>query len=63
MTDIYKEHSLSKDKKAGGLFKQLILCLGLGILLFVFCLFASGIFFTGIVVQNTNSAIKDNSHK
>jgi hypothetical protein len=38
--------------------KQLILTIGLGIALLVFALFASGIFFTGVVVQTTNSAIK-----
>jgi hypothetical protein len=37
--------------------------MGLGIALLVFALFASGIFFTGAVVQNTNGAIKDNAHK
>jgi hypothetical protein len=52
-----------ENKKAGGLIKQLILAIGLGIALLVFALFASGIFFTGAVVQTTNSAIKDNAHK
>lgn len=58
-----KEDSFTKDKKADGLIKQLVLTMGLGIALLVFALFASGIFFTGAVVQNTNSAIKDNAHK
>lgn len=44
-------------------FNNVILSIGLGIAMFVFALFASGIFFTGIVVQNTNSAIKDNVNK
>ena len=43
--------------------RQLILTIGLAIALLVFALLASGIFFTGVVVQNTNSAIKDNAHK
>ena len=43
--------------------RQLILTIGLAIALLVFALFASGIFFTGVVVQNTNSAIKDIAHK
>jgi hypothetical protein len=51
-----------KNKKAGGLIKQLILIIGLAIALLVLALFASGIFFTGAVVQSTNSAIKDNTH-
>ena len=58
-----KEDSFTKDKKADGLIKQLVLTMGLGIALLVFALFASGIFFTGAVVQNTNSAIKDSAHK
>jgi hypothetical protein len=53
----------SKDKKAGGLIKRLILTVGLGIALLVFALFASGIFFTGVVVQTTNSAIKVTGNK
>ena len=52
-----------ENKKADGLIKQLILAIGLGIALLVFALFASGIFFTGVIVQNTNSAIKDNARK
>lgn len=55
--------SFSKDKKPDGLIKQLIISFGVGIALLVFALFASGIFFTGAVVQSTNSAIKDNAHK
>jgi hypothetical protein len=58
-----KEDSFSKDKKTDGLIKQLILSMGVGIALLVFALFASGIFFTGAVVQNTNSAFKDSAHK
>jgi hypothetical protein len=54
---------MNRFKKADGLIKQLILSVGLGIALVVFALFASGIFFTGVVVQNTNGAIKDNAHK
>jgi hypothetical protein len=45
------------------LIKQLILTIGLGIALLVFALFASGIFFTGVVVQSTNGAIKDYARK
>jgi hypothetical protein len=56
-------YQMIENKKAGGLIKQLILAIGLGIALLVFALFASGIFFTGAVVQTTNSAIKDNAHK
>jgi hypothetical protein len=41
------------------IYKQLILSIGLGIALLVFALLASGIFFTGAVVQGTNGAIKD----
>ena len=52
-----------ENKKTDGLIKQLILSIGLGIALLVVALLASGIFFTGVVVQNTNSAIKDNAHK
>ena len=58
-----KEDTFSKDKKADGLIKQLILSIGLGVALLVFALFASGIFFTGAVVQSTNGAIKDYAHK
>jgi hypothetical protein len=64
MNEYIKEDTFSKDKKAGGLIKQLILTVGLGITLLVVALFASGIFLTGAaVVQSTNSAIKDNAHK
>ena len=63
MNKYNKEDSCSKDKKADGLIKQLILSIGLGIALLVFALFASGIFFTGAVVQSTNGAIKDNARK
>jgi len=59
----YKEDRFSKDKKAGGLIKQLILTIGLGIALLVFALLASGIFFTGVVVQTTTGAIKDTANK
>jgi hypothetical protein len=52
-----------KNKKTGGLIKQLILTIGLGIALLVFALLASGIFFTGAVVQSTNGANKDNASK
>ena len=58
-----KEDSCSNDKKTDGLVKQLILSIGLGIALFVFMLFASGIFFTGAVVQGMHGATKTNSHK
>ena len=63
MNKYKKENSFSKDKKTGGLIKQLILTIGLGIALLVFALFASGIFFTGAVVQSMNSDIKENVHK
>lgn len=63
MNKYIKEDSFSKDKKTGGLIKQLILTIGLGVALLVFALFASGIFFTGAVVQRMNSDIKDNVHK
>ena len=63
MNGFKKKDSLSQDKKVDGLIKQLILSIGLGIALLVFALFASGIFFTGAVVQNMNGAIKDNAHK
>lgn len=59
----YKEDRFSKDKKAGDLIKQLILTIGLGIALLVFALLASGIFFTGVVVQTTTGAIKDTANK
>jgi hypothetical protein len=51
-----------RHKKTDGIFKQLFLIFGLGIALLVFALLASGIFFTGIVVQSSNSAIV-NAHK
>jgi hypothetical protein len=51
-----------KNKK-DGLIKQLIVTIGLGIALLVMALFASGILFTGAVVQNTNSAIKDTGNR
>ncbi len=51
-----------KDKKVGFI-KQLILTIGLGIALLVMALLASGILFTGAVVQNTNSAIKDSASR
>jgi hypothetical protein len=54
---------MNKFKKADGLIKQVILIIGLGIALLVFALFGSGIFFTGIVVQSSNSAINDNAYK
>ena len=52
-----------ENKKADGLIKQLILTIGLGIALLVFALLASGIFFTGVVVQTTTGAIKDTANK
>jgi hypothetical protein len=52
-----------ENKKADGLIKQSILAIGLGIALLVFALFASGIFFTGAVVQTTNSAINATGNK
>ncbi len=52
-----KEDSLLKDKKTDGLVKQLLLSIGLGIALLVFTLFASGIFFTGAVVQGMHESI------
>jgi hypothetical protein len=51
------------NKKTDGLIKQLILSIGLGIALLVVALLASGIFFTGVVVQSMNGSIKDNVHK
>jgi hypothetical protein len=54
---------MNRYKKADGFVKKFILIVGLGIALLVMSLFASGIFFTGVVVQNTNGAIKDNAHK
>lgn len=51
-----------KDKK-NGLIKQLLVTIGLGIALLVMALLASGILFTGAVVQNTNSAINDNASR
>ena len=51
-----------KNKK-DGLIKQLIVTIGLGIALLVMALFASGILFTGAVVHNTNSAIKDTASR
>ncbi len=59
----YKEDPFLKDKKVNGLIKQLILTIGLGIALLVFALLASGIFFTGVVVQTTTGAIKDTANK
>jgi hypothetical protein len=53
---------MNRDKKTAGILKQLFLIFGLGIALLVFALFSSGIFFTGIVVQSSNSAIV-NAHK
>ena len=58
-----KEDTFSKDKKADGLIKQLILIIGVVIALIVFALFTSGIFFTGAVVQGMNNDIKVNVHK
>lgn len=58
-----KEDSFSKDKETDSFVKQLILSIGLSIALLVFMLFASGIFFTGAVVQSMNGATKDSSHK
>lgn len=58
-----KKYVFSKDKKADGLIKQLILIIGLGIALIVFVLFTSGIFFTGAVVQSMNSDFKNNVYK
>jgi hypothetical protein len=45
---------MNRYKKADGFIKQF-----LGIALLVFALLTNGIFFTGVVVQNTNGAIKD----
>ena len=53
----------SRDKETDGFVKQLILSIGLGVALLVFMLFASGIFFTGAVVQNMNGATQYSSHK
>lgn len=63
MNKYNKEDTFSKDKKADGLIKQLILIIGVGIALIVFALFTSGIFFTGAVVQGMNNEIKVNVHK
>ena len=63
MQEKYKEDTFSKDKKADGFIKQLILIIGLGIALIVFALLTSGIFFTGAVVQSMNSDIKVTVHK
>ena len=63
MNKYNKEDTFSKDKKADGLIKQLILIIGVGIALIVFALFTSGIFFTGAVVQSMNSDIKVTVHK
>jgi hypothetical protein len=63
MNNYINEDSSSKDKKTGGLIKQLLLTIGLGIALLVFALLASGIFFTGAVLQSTDGAIKDTAHK
>jgi hypothetical protein len=57
--DIFLIYQMIEIKKI----KQLILTIGLGIALLVFALLASGIFFTGAVVQSTNGAIKDNANK
>ena len=54
-----KDDSLSSDKKADGFIKQLLLSIGLGIALLVIALFASGIFFTGAVVQGMNETVKE----
>jgi hypothetical protein len=56
-------YQMIENKKIDGLIKQLILTIGLGIALLVFALLASGIFFTGAVVQSTNGAIKENANK
>jgi hypothetical protein len=56
-------YQMIENKKADGLIKQSILAIGLGIALLVFALFASGIFFTGAVVQTTNSAINATGNK
>jgi hypothetical protein len=50
---------MNRYKKADGFIKQFIITVGLGIALLVFALLTNGIFFTGVVVQNTNGAIKD----
>ena len=63
MNKYNKEDTFSKDKKADGLIKQLILIIGVVIALIVFALFTSGIFFTGAVVQGMNNDIKVNVHK
>ncbi|MDD2659588.1 MAG: hypothetical protein PHY54_07900 [Methylococcales bacterium] len=54
---------MNRHKKSDGLIKQLFLIFGLGIALLFFALLASGIFFTGAVVQGTNSVIKGNVHQ
>jgi len=54
---------MSKYKKADGLIKQLIITIGLGITLLFMALFASGIFFTGVVVENSGSTINKTIHK
>jgi hypothetical protein len=56
-------YQMIENKKIDGFIKQLILVIGLGIALLVFALLASGIFFTGVVVQSTNGAIKVNANK
>ena len=56
-------YQMIENKKIDGLIKQLILTIGLGIALLVFALLASGIFFTGAVVQGMNNDIKVNVHK
>ena len=58
-----KDDSFSSDKKADGLIKQLILSIGLGIALLVIAFFASGIFFTGAIVQSMNETVKENVRK
>jgi hypothetical protein len=52
-----------KENKTNSLIKQLIFTIVLGISLLIIALFASGILFTGVVVQNTNSAIEATVNK
>jgi hypothetical protein len=52
-----------KDNKTNSFIKQLIFTIGLGISLLIIALFASGVLFTGVVVQNTNSAIEATVNK
>lgn len=62
--DKYKKvASFSKNKETDGFVKRLIQSAGLAIALLIFMLLASGIFFTGAVVQGMNKTTMDRSHK